>query len=199
MALLVGCASRGPKPDTGGDVEARPDGVGTVEVGAVTVDPPTLTEAPPPEAALAYRAAQEHFDGGRWAEAVAEAQRATDLDAETTDYQLMLGRALSERIHQLPVFNKLPMARRIEAAFLRAVELDPASIEGHIALARYYSEAPPIAGGDRGKAEHHARRLLELDPTEGHTMLAKLFDLWQRPEDAEKHRALAAEAAEGSD
>lgn len=199
LALLVGCASRGPKPDTGGDVETRPDGVGTVGLGDVAVDRPAPAEAPATEAAvLAYRSAQGHFDGGRWAAAVADAERATGLDGETAEYQLMLGRALSERIHQLPVFNKLPMARRIEAAFLRAVELDPESVEGHIALARYYSEAPPVAGGDRAKAESHARRLLELDPTEGHTMLAKLFDLWHRPEEAAKHRALATEAAEGS-
>lgn len=196
LGLAGGCASHTPEPDRAPPPMPPPQGVDRVPVEQPAETAPADAAAASP-AAEAHIAAQGHFDAGRFAEAVTEAERATTLAPAEARHHLLLGRALSERIHQLPVFNKLPMARRIEAAFLRAVELDPASIEGQTALARYYSEAPPIAGGDVVKAEHHARLLLELDPLAGHRMLAKLFDLWKRPDEAAKHRA-AAEALDGS-
>lgn len=187
--FALGCASRDHQPDTRPPSPPPPAGVEP----AVPLAP---AEGTAPEA---HRSALDAFDQGLYSDAVSEAERAITLDPERPEYHLMLGRALSERIHQIPVFNKLPMAHRIHAAFLLAVELDPENIEGHRALARYYSEAPPVAGGDPVKAEHHARRLLELDPVAGHRMLAKLYDLWQRPEEAEQQRQLAAEAEDETD
>lgn len=188
LATLVGgCAPRVSQPVTTPPPSPPPTGVES------TTTPETPLEGATRDAAEAYRTALDFFDQGLFSDAVSEAEKAVDLAPERAEHHLMLGRALSERIHQIPVFSKLPMARRLHDAFVRAVELDPKSVEGHTALARYYSEAPPVAGGDRTKAEHHARRLLELDPTAGHRMLAKLYTLWQEEEKAENHHGLAEE------
>lgn len=185
MALSLAACTSLEAPDPNPAATPPSDGV------------PAAAPVPEDPVELALRTAREHYDAGRFQGAIEGAEHALELDDQRAAAHFLLGQALSERIHQIPIFNQLPMARRLHQAFLRTVELDPESVEGHTALARFYSEAPPVAGGDPALAESHAERLVELDPVAGHTMRAALFTLWGRDDDAAAAHEQAEAARQG--
>jgi tetratricopeptide (TPR) repeat protein len=140
----------------------------------------------PENAAAALYLGRIYFEQQRYAESVGELEAAVALDDTEVEHYLWLGRALGERIHKVVFLLQVPMAKRILAAFTRAVELDPDSVRGHLALARFYSEAPPFAGGDREKALHHAAELIRLDPLEGYLRRAAIYERFGEADLAER-------------
>lgn len=150
----------------------------------------------PESAEVALYLGRVYFEQQRLGDAVLQLEAAVALDDNDADTWLWLGRALGEHVQRVLFFRKLPMAKRIHQVFLRAVELDPDSVEGHTALARFYSEAPAIAGGHRGKSLRHAAELIRLDPVAGHRLLSSIYVLFQEPEQAARELLLAIEALE---
>ncbi len=155
-----------------------------------------LRDSQPQGAELALYLGRVYFEQKRLGDAVLQLEAAVALDDTDADSWLWLGRALGEHVQQVFFFRKLPMARRIHQVFLRAIELDPDSVKGHTALARFYSEAPAIAGGHRGKSLRHAAELIRLDPVAGHRLLSSIYVLFQKPEQAAQELQLAIEALE---
>ncbi len=153
-----------------------------------------LRQADPENAAAALTLGRVYFEQQRYAESVAELEAAVALDDTEVEHYLWLGRALGERIHKVVFLLQVPMAKRILAIFTRAVELEPDSVRGHLALARFYSEAPPMAGGDRDQALHHAAELIRLDPLAGHLRRASIYERFGEVDLAERE-LLAALAA----
>lgn len=145
-----------------------------------------LREQEPANATAALYLGRVYFDWERYGPAVDQLEVAVALDGEEVDHYLWLGKALGERIHRVLFLQQAPMARRILAVFIRAVELDPDSVPGHIALARFYSEAPAFVGGDRDKSLHHAAELIRLAPVEGHFLLSSIHQLFGELEVAEQ-------------
>src|SRR5690606_25455828 len=68
----------------------------------------------------------------------------------------------------------------------KAVALDPDNIGSHIGLARYYSNAPEIAGGSMKLAKEHAAEVLRIEPYQGYIEQALIANLENRPDDAIK-------------
>lgn len=155
-----------------------------------------LRDSQPESAAVAQYLGRVHFEQQRYGDAVAQLEAAVALDDSDVDNWLWLGRALGEHVHEVLFFRKLPMAKHIHEVFLRAVELDPDSIEGQTALARFYSEAPAIAGGNRDKSLYHAAELIRLDPVAGHRLLSSIYVRFEEPEQATRELRLAIEALE---
>ncbi len=145
-----------------------------------------LRQARPQDATAALYLGRIYFEQGRYAESVAQFEAAVALDDDEVEHLLWLGRALGERIHKVVFLLQVPMAKRILATFTRAIELDPDSVRGHLALARFYSEAPPFAGGDRDKALHHAAELIRLDPLEGYLRRASIHQRFGEEDLAER-------------
>lgn len=133
------------------------------------------------------------FGQGRQEEAVDAFEAAIAIDGERADSHIWLGRSLAERIDQVPMLGRLPVAQRLHAAFLRAAELEPQRPAVHLALARFYSEAPPFAGGNPEKARYHVDRLLQLDPPSGHRNLAGILEREEKLEEAEREYLRALE------
>ncbi len=160
-----------------------------------------LRQARPESATAALYLGRIYFEQERYAESVAELEAAVALDDTEVEHYLWLGRALGERIHKVVFLLQVPMAKRILATFRRAIELDPDSVRGHLALARFYSEAPPFAGGDRDQALHHAAELIRLDPLAGHLRRAAIYERFGEGDFAEREllAALAALLAERPD
>jgi tetratricopeptide (TPR) repeat protein len=153
-----------------------------------------LRQSEPENARVALYLGRVHFEQKRYGEAVDQLEAAVALDDSDVDNWLWLGRALGEHVHEVLFFRKLPMAKHIHQVFLRAVELDPDSVEGQTALARFYSEAPAIAGGDRDKSLYHAGELIRLDPVAGHKLLSSIYVRFHEPEAAVRELRLAIEA-----
>ena len=135
------------------------------------------TSAPAGEAAKAAAelAAQEQQQG-QFAEAVSALAKATQLDATKPEYFSALGIALSQRLNQAEFAQRPMLASRMRKAFARSVDLDPKHLPGLIGLARFYSNAPEIAGGDLGKARELALRVRELNPFLGELELANVAE-----------------------
>ncbi len=160
-----------------------------------------VRQADPENATAALYLGRIYFEQERHAESVAEFEAAVALDDTEVEHYLWLGRALGERIHKVVFLLQVPMAKRILATFIRAVELDPDSVRGHLALARFYSEAPPLAGGDRDKSLHHAAELIRLDPLAGHLRRSAIYERFGEVDLAEREllAALSALLAERPD
>ncbi|MCP3958890.1 MAG: tetratricopeptide repeat protein [bacterium] len=141
-------------------------------------------EQQPKSAEIAYYLGRVHLERGRHKDAVAEIERATRLDPASSTYQFWLGEALVERIDEVGFLFKLSVAKRMRAAYEKAVELDPDNLEARVAVARYHSEAPAIAGGDRARADAEIEAIRERDPALAHVTLALIHEQLDRIEPA---------------
>ena len=97
-------------------------------------------------------------------EAVAAHEQATRLDPSRPEYFSALGVALSQRMGEMNFMQQAMTAGKMKKAFEKSVELDPEHVAGLIGLARYYTNAPEIAGGSLEKAKEFAARVAALVP-----------------------------------
>jgi len=102
-------------------------------------------------------------------EAVAAYEQAAKLDATKPDYFSALGIALSQRMGEMNFMQQAMTAGKMKKAFEKSVELDPKHVAGLIGLARYYANAPEIAGGSLEKAKEFAGHVHALNPFLGET------------------------------
>jgi hypothetical protein len=85
-----------------------------------------------------------------------------------------LGAALMEKLQSAGMPDKVLLSGKARRALEQAVELDPAHVEARTALARYYLNAPMIAGGSIKKAQEQAQAIVALDPAKGHLLMARI-------------------------
>lgn len=85
-----------------------------------------------------------------------------------------LARTELARIEEVAVFRKPFMAKSARENLETAVALDPELALAREALARYYLEAPAIAGGSMEGAKQQAARLVELNPPAGYRVNAAI-------------------------
>jgi tetratricopeptide (TPR) repeat protein len=68
------------------------------------------------------------------------------------------------------------LSGKMKGAFEKSVALDPNHVAGLIGLARFYSNAPEIAGGSPEKAKEFAGRVHALNPYLGELELARIAE-----------------------
>lgn len=90
------------------------------------------------------------------------------------------------------------MAGKLKQAFAKAVELDPDDIAGLIGLARFYSNAPEIAGGSPAKAKEFALRVQKLDAFLGAVELGNVAEQGENHAEALGHFEAAATLKPGN-
>jgi tetratricopeptide (TPR) repeat protein len=83
-----------------------------------------------------------------------------------------LGRACGQKAQNAGPITGYRLARRVQAAFERSVELDPKNDEAVDDLGEYYIAAPMIVGGGVDKAEALAERELKSAPQAAHRTYA---------------------------
>lgn len=94
------------------------------------------------------------------------AQKAITLAPSDALYQMLLGVAYGEYVHDVSVFSQLGIAYKVRDAFQQAVQLDPDDARARAGLAKYYILAPGIAGGSMEKAKEQLTALDKLDPVQ---------------------------------
>ena len=85
-----------------------------------------------------------------------------------SEAQDWLGRACGQKAQNAGPISGYKLARRVQAAFERAVEIDPKNGDAVNDLADYYVNAPVLIGGGTDKAEALAQRELTLAPQSAH-------------------------------
>jgi tetratricopeptide (TPR) repeat protein len=126
-------------------------------------------------------------------EAIALAEKATQLAPDNAEYHAHLGVALSARMPELGFMQQAMVAGKMRKAFERALELDPKNFNALVGLARYFANAPEIAGGNLTKAAEFATRLKELSPFFGESELGRIAERSEKLADALAHYETAAQ------
>jgi tetratricopeptide (TPR) repeat protein len=101
-----------------------------------------------------------------------KAVRAAPNDARIQD---ALGDAYGLTAQKAMIFAKYGWARKCQAAYARAVELEPQNPDYHWSLLRYFMQAPRIVGGGMNKAYAEAGEIRKLDAESGRIAFATLF------------------------
>lgn len=95
---------------------------------------------------------------------------------EEGDYQFWLGQAYLGKLNNTQNFmEKGIIASRVREAFEKAVSLDPENLNARNSLAKYYLNAPAIAGGSTVKALEHIDYIKSRNAKMGYNALAGYY------------------------
>lgn len=106
--------------------------------------------------------------------AIANCQRAVDLDPKSSVYHMWLGRTYGDKADKAGPFAGFGLAKKAVAQFEQAVQLDPKNVPARTDLAEFYGSAPGIVGGGDDKARRIADETQKLDPVAAANMRAQL-------------------------
>jgi tetratricopeptide (TPR) repeat protein len=107
--------------------------------------------------------------------AAAVLERAARLEPAKSGHQLLLGHAYGMATTKAGLFGKLSYARKCKAAYDKAVELDPASINARWSVMEFCRQAPGIVGGGLEHAYAQAAEIQKLDARRGRAAYASLY------------------------
>jgi tetratricopeptide (TPR) repeat protein len=93
-----------------------------------------------------------------------------------SDNQLWLGRAYGMKARHAGLIAGFALARKVQASFARAVELNPSNLAALNDLGEYDVAAPFVVGGGADKAQALAARMMPRYPAAAHRLLARMAD-----------------------
>ncbi len=134
-------------------------------------------------------------------EAIHQCELATSAknvsDAGASDNHMWLGRAYGMKARHAGPIAGFSLARKVQASFSSAVELNPGNVYALNDLGEYYVAAPFIVGGGDDKAQALAAHMMPHFPGPAHRLLARLADSNNDPATAEAEfkRAIAAQGS----
>ncbi len=108
-------------------------------------------------------------------EAIDHGEVAVELDDKNAEYHFELGMIYAEDAMDASIFRAPFIAGDIKEQFERTVELDPDHLQGRIALAQFYLQAPGISGGDVDKALEQAKIVATMDEMQGGFLLSQVY------------------------
>lgn len=144
------------------------------------------------DAAALHKQSIESLQQKKAKEAVAFAEQATQADPGNPVYFSQLGVALSARMNEVNFIQMAGLSSKLKKAFEKSVELDPNHVSGLIGLARFYTNAPEIAGGSLVKAVEFAARVQQIDPFLGAIELGNIANKDEKYAEALGHYETAA-------
>jgi tetratricopeptide (TPR) repeat protein len=95
---------------------------------------------------------------------------------EMSDNQLWLGRAYGMKAQRAGPIAGFKLARKVQASFSKALELNPNNVAALNDLGEYDVDAPFIVGGGLDKAQLLANRMMSHFPAAAHRLLARMAD-----------------------
>jgi tetratricopeptide (TPR) repeat protein len=111
-------------------------------------------------------------------DAVHECELAAGVPNQTasalSDNQLWLGRAYGMKARHAGPIAAFRLARRVQACFAKAVELDTDNTAALSDLGEYYVDAPAIVGGGLDKARALAASMAHRFPGKAHLLMARI-------------------------
>lgn len=146
----------------------------------------------PADAAALHRQSIERLQQKHTKEAVEFAEQATKADPTKAEYFSQLGTALGQRMGEIGFMQQAMLSGKLRKAFEKSVALDPNHVAGLIGLARFYTNAPEIAGGSFVKAAEFASRVQKLNPFLGELELANIANKDEQYAEALAHYEAAA-------
>lgn len=117
--------------------------------------------------------------------AIRECELSASSDPGNSNTQMWLGRAYGMKASRANPLVALSFARKVRAAFERAVQLDPTNVQAMSDLGEYYVQAPAIVGGGLDKARDLAGRMESRFPSQAHRLRALIASESKDPATAE--------------
>lgn len=164
---------------------------GDLAAAEAALSPLAASEKPDP--AALHLLSQVRLGQKNTKDAIAFAEKAAQLAPDNAEYHAHLGVALSARMPELGFMQQAMVAGKMRKAFERALEIDPKNLNGLVGLARYFANAPEIAGGSLTKAAEFATRLKEINPFLGESELGRIAERGEKFADALAHYEAAAQ------
>jgi tetratricopeptide (TPR) repeat protein len=125
----------------------------------------------------AGRAALERGDVDQ---AIAQFEKAVATKPTNSDAHYYLGQAYGRKAQAAGMFGGLSFIGKAKAEWLRAVELNPNSVETRLRLIEFYIAAPAMAGGDEDKAMEQAAELRKLGGIDAHRGYARVYTMQKK-------------------
>ena len=131
-------------------------------------------KASPREGKIRFWLGKAYLKVQDWKAAVAELEKAVELEPSNARYHQWLGRASGERASRAFFTTAYSMAKQVVREFETASRLAPQDLSIRFDLLEYYLQAPAMVGGGRDKAENEARTIAEIDRQKGYTARANI-------------------------
>ena len=126
--------------------------------------------------------------------AVRLGERAARLFPDSATAHVCLGRAYIQKLEHASFLSAGSIAGKARAQFDRAIALDSMNYDAREARARYYLNAPGIAGGSKDKARADAEVARRINPYRGALLLSDIATKDKRIADAEAQLGTLARA-----
>jgi len=108
----------------------------------------------------------------QWDNAVSAGEKAIAAAPDNSLYHLWLGRAYGQKAASVNALSAASYAKKTQAQFEKAVQLDPANVQAHADLAEYDTDAPSIMGGGIDKAREQETQVAKYDQATSHWILS---------------------------
>jgi len=113
-------------------------------------------------------------------------EKAVAADPRNSNYHFWLGQAYGEQAQAASKFRQPFLAKKVQAEFEKARDLDPSNIDPRIGLIEFYLLAPGFMGGGEDKALSEATEIRKRDPMMGHLAMARVYRRQKKSDLAEK-------------
>jgi tetratricopeptide (TPR) repeat protein len=160
---------------------------------ASAVAAPVAVRAQTGPGARDFDAGRNHMRASQPERAERSFERAIEKEPRNGTYHLWLGNAVGMQAASASVVRQPFLARRIKAAFERAVELDPELLDAREGVMQFHLFAPAVMGGDKAEARRQQREIARRDPARGHVAAANIA--WSTRDTAATERELRAAIA----
>jgi tetratricopeptide (TPR) repeat protein len=104
---------------------------------------------------------------GKLDEAAKTCERSVSIDPKNWEAHWDLGQVYADQAQKVNFFKAVGFAGKVKNEFQAAVTANPGAFESHYALMEFYSDAPGVAGGDKGKARAEQQEVAKLSPAWG--------------------------------
>lgn len=155
----------------------------------------TIKSSDPAYAEARFYLGRVAFDKEAYDDAWDYFKEAIKADGNNAQYYTWLGNAIGSIAQDAGKLRQASLAPKVKNAYVKAVELEPKSLDAQWGLVQFYTQAPGFMGGSWEKAEVAAKAIGKIDPLEGHDALATLYIRKEEPELAEKQYMAAAALA----
>lgn len=102
-------------------------------------------------------------------------EKAVAKTPSNSNYHYWLGQAYGTQAQKASLFGQASLAKKTQAEFERAVQLDANNLEAREGLMEYYMIAPGFMGGSDDKALAQATEIRKRDAFEGHKAFGRIY------------------------
>lgn len=119
--------------------------------------------------------------------------KAIHISPKNADYYYWLGAVYGLQALNGELIDALAVASRLRDAFQKALKINPKHANARFAMAQYYLQAPPYAGGSIKEARRLALEAMPFDELTARRILASVYRVEKKPAAAEDEYRRAVE------